>query len=58
MNLAPGQSRLVVFHLRPSDLAYYNQSSNKFTVAPGSYTVLVGTSSTELDHAASFKVGR
>jgi beta-glucosidase len=58
VNLAPGQSRLVLFRLRPGDLAYYNQSSNKFTVAPGSYTVLVGTSSTELDHAASFTVGQ
>jgi beta-glucosidase len=58
VNLAPGQSRLVLFCLRPGDLAYYNQSSNKFTVAPGSYTVLVGTSSTELDHAASFTVGQ
>jgi hypothetical protein len=25
--------------------------------APGRYTALVGTSSTELDHAASFEVG-
>jgi beta-glucosidase len=58
VNLAPGQSRVVLFRLRPSDLAYYNQSSNTFTVAPGSYTVLVGTSSTELDHAASFNAGQ
>ena len=58
VDLAPGQSRLVLFRLRPSDLAYYNQSSNKFTVAPGSYTVIVGTSSTGLDHATSFKVGQ
>ena len=47
-----------MFRLRPSDLAYYSQSSNKFTVAPGCYTVLVGTSSTELDHAARFTVGQ
>ena len=58
MDLAPGQSRLVLFRLSPSDLAYYNQSSSQFTVAPGRYTVLVGTSSTELDHAASFTVGQ
>jgi beta-glucosidase len=58
VNLAPGQSRLLLFRLRPSDLSYYNQSSNTFTVAPGSYTVLVGTSSTELDHAATFEVRR
>lgn len=58
VTLAPGQSRVVVFRLRPSDLAYYNQGSNKFTVAPGCYTVRVGTSSTELNHSASFTVGR
>ena len=33
------------------------RSEGKFTVAPGRYTVLVGTSSTELDHAASFRAG-
>jgi beta-glucosidase len=58
VDLAPGQSRLVVFRLSASDLAYYDQGSNRFTVAPGRYTVLVGTSSTELDHADSFQVGR
>jgi beta-glucosidase len=57
-DLSPGQSRVVLFRLRSSDLAYWNQSSNKFTVAPGSYTVLVGTSSTKLHHAASFTVGQ
>jgi beta-glucosidase len=57
VDLAPGQSKLVLFHLSPGDLAYYNTSSGKFTVAPGRYTVLVGTSSTELDHAASFEAG-
>ena len=57
MDLAPGQSKLVLFRLSPGDLAYYNANSSRFTVAPGRYTVLVGTSSTELDHAASFRVG-
>ena len=58
VNLAPGQSRLVLFRLGPGDLAYYDQGSNHFTVAAGRYTVLVGTSSAELGHAASFDVGR
>jgi Fibronectin type III-like domain len=43
--------------LSPSDLAYYNGGEGKFTVAPGRYTVLVGTSSTALDNRASFDVG-
>jgi beta-glucosidase len=58
VNLAPGQSRIILFRLGASDLAYFNQNSNKFTVAPGCYTVRVGTSSTELHHAASFTVGQ
>jgi len=58
VDLAPGQSRLVMFRLQASDLAYFDQGSNRFTVAPGRYTVLVGTSSTELGHAASFQVGQ
>ena len=47
----------MLFRLSPSDLAYYSSSQSKFTVAPGRYTVLVGTSSTELDNRASFDVG-
>jgi beta-glucosidase len=57
VDLAPGQSRLVVFRLSRADLAYFDQSRDHFTVAPGRYTVLVGTSSTGLDHGDSFKVG-
>jgi len=57
VDLAPGQSKLVLFRLSPGDLAYYDANSSRLTVAPGRYTVLVGTSSTELDHAASFEVG-
>jgi beta-glucosidase len=57
VDLAPGQSKLVVFRLAPGDLAYYKTSSSQFAVAPGRYTVLVGTSSTDLGHAASFTVG-
>jgi len=57
VDLAPGQSRFVLFRLTPSDFAYYNGSQGKFTVAPGRYTVLVGTSSTELDNRSSFNAG-
>ncbi len=58
VTLAPGQTRIVLFHLSPSDLAYYDASSERWTVAPGRYTILRGTSSTELDQTASFDVGR
>jgi beta-glucosidase len=55
--LAPGQSRLVTFRLSAGDLAYYDRARGRFTVAPGRYTVLVGTSSASLGHAASFRAG-
>ena len=58
MTLEPAQNRVVVFRLSPSDLAYYNTNQSKFTVAPGRYAVLVGTSSTELNNRAGFTVGR
>jgi len=57
VTLGPGQSRFVFFRLSPSDLGYYNTGQGKFTVAPGRYSVLVGTSSTELDSRAAFEVG-
>jgi beta-glucosidase len=57
VDLGPGQSRLVAFRLSASDLAYYDQAGGRFTVAPGHYTVLVGTSSAGLGHTASFGVG-
>jgi beta-glucosidase len=56
VNLAPGQRGLILFHLQQGDLAYYNQSSNQFNVAPGRYTVLVGTSSADLHHTAHFQI--
>jgi hypothetical protein len=58
VTLEPGQSRVAVFRLSPSDLAYYDTNQSKFTVAPGRHTVLVGTSSTELNNRAGFTVGR
>jgi beta-glucosidase len=58
VSLAPGQTTSVVFELKPSDLAYYSAASSQWTVAPGRYTALVGTSSTDLDHSAGFNVGR
>lgn len=55
--LAPGQSTTVAFRLAPDELAYYNAAGAQWAVAPGRYTVLVGTSSTELNQSAAFEVG-
>jgi beta-glucosidase len=58
VTLRPGQSRFVLFRLDSSDLSYYDAATGQWTVAPGRYQVLVGTSSTELQHAAGFQIGR
>ena len=52
-----GESADVTFGLERSDLAYFDESANRWAVAPGRYTVLLGTSSTELEHRATFDVG-
>jgi beta-glucosidase len=57
VTLAPGQSKFVLFQLGSNDLAYFNATSGQWTAAPGRYKALVGTSSTELDQAASFEIG-
>jgi beta-glucosidase len=57
VTLAPRQSRSILIRLKPSDLAYFDAAGDRWTIAPGRYTVLVGTSSTELDRTASFEVG-
>jgi beta-glucosidase len=57
VTLAPGQTRLVLFHLSSTDLGYYDAGAGRFAQAPGRYTVLLGTSSTDLDRRASFDVG-
>jgi beta-glucosidase len=57
VTLAPGQSRLVQFRLASSDLAYFNASRGQWTVAPGRYRALLGTSSSELDQSAGFQIG-
>jgi beta-glucosidase len=56
VHLAAKQSKLILLRLHPADLAYYNQHSNQFTIAPGRCTVLVGTSSTDLHHTARFEI--
>ena len=56
VHLAPGQSKHIWLRLHPADLAYYDERSNQFTVAPGRYTVLAGTSAADLHHTASFEI--
>jgi beta-glucosidase len=57
LELAAGQSALASFRLGPSDLAYFDASASRWRIAPGRYTALVGTTSTELRPASFFIPG-
>jgi beta-glucosidase len=56
VTLGPGERQLVQFRLTPSDLAYFDAAHNQWTVAPGRYTVMIGTSSDLLGHTATFDI--
>jgi beta-glucosidase len=55
IRLAPGQKRRVEFTLGPEALALYDQSQ-RWTVEPGRFTVLVGASSVDIRQSGSFSV--
>lgn len=46
--LAPGESEIVQFDIKDSELAYYNLSLHKWITEPGSYDILVGASSRDI----------
>jgi beta-glucosidase len=51
VSLAPGATRLVTMHLTPAKLGHFG-SDERFVVDPGSYRVMVGTSSRDQDLTA------
>jgi len=55
VSLAPGKSKRVRFQLRPGNLSLYN-NEQEWVVEPGTYTVWVGASSTDLPLEDSFKI--
>jgi beta-glucosidase len=57
VHLAPGRSTVVAFHLRPADLAYFDERAGRPVVADGRYTLFVGSSSRDLPERASFELG-
>ena len=48
VELAPGETRRVSFHLGKDAFAYYDESSHGWTVAPGSFTLRLGASSRDI----------
>ena len=57
VRLAPGQTTTVTFQLDPgSAFAYWNTHGGRWTVADGSYRIMVGDSSAALPLAATVHV--
>ena len=48
MSLNPGQSKRVTVALSHHSFAYWNTAANGWRVAPGCYSLMVGTSSADL----------
>jgi beta-glucosidase len=57
VHLGPGEKRTVTFTLTPEHLALYD-CSNRWTVEPGRFTVMVGASSEDLRLRGSFTITR
>ena len=54
--LVVGQTKTVTMPLRIADLAFWDESHRRWTVAPGPYEARVGASSTDLRLRATFRV--
>lgn len=46
--LAPGEQRTVTFPLPASQLAYYDEAAKSFVVNPGTFEIMVGSSSADI----------
>lgn len=55
IHLNPGEKKTVHFTLKPENLALYDQAG-KWTVEPGSFSVMVGASSTDIRLRGQFEI--
>jgi beta-glucosidase len=56
ISLQPGESKMVEFYLRNSDLSYYDIKSRSFQVDNGSVDILIGSSSSDIRLADRIQV--
>jgi beta-glucosidase len=57
ITLQPGEERVLSFDLSPAiDLRYYDESRRQYAVAPGSYEIQIGASSTDIRQTRRFVV--
>jgi beta-glucosidase len=57
ITLAPGEKKTVHFTLHPDDLALLDKNMN-WTVEPGEFEVLAGSSSTDIRARATFSINK
>jgi beta-glucosidase len=55
--LKPGETRKVRLTIGPRSLSYYDTSAHRWTSAPGTYRILVGTSSRDLPLHSTVTIG-
>lgn len=48
VSLRAGESKTVSYNVRDEDLKYYNEKSHRWVLEPGSFTIYVGASSTDI----------
>lgn len=48
IGLKPGESQQVEFTITDDDLKFYNESSHTWTLEPGTFTIYIGSSSTDI----------
>lgn len=48
INLAPGETKTVEFTIKDDDLKFYDEASKNWKLEPGSFTLYIGSSSTDI----------
>ena len=48
VELEPGEERRITVSLRPADLAYFSDIHGQWVIEPGSYEILIGSSSADI----------
>ena len=56
VSLLPGESKIVTMELFPKDFASYDSQRHDWTVEPGIYEILIGTSSRQIDKTVSVEI--
>jgi len=56
ISLVPGQTSRVTFQLSPNELYYFDETTDSYKVATGTYTVMIGGSSDNLPLSGTFQI--